>query len=112
MIPASQAATSQPPYRGATATTTPASTSTTPTAYIACWAVPGTSPSIQGARYCGQSVRRLVNLSRPKAIGATVNTVRSSRNAWCAGSAAGSAARDRVRWTAMATSSKTNDDWQ
>ena len=36
MIPASHAATSQPPNRGATATTTPARISTTPTAYIAC----------------------------------------------------------------------------
>jgi hypothetical protein len=50
MIPPSQAATSQPPKRGATATTIPATTSTTPTAYIACWAVPGTIPSIHGAR--------------------------------------------------------------
>src|SRR6059058_2769116 len=75
MIPPSQAATNQPPYRGATATTTPATTSTTPTAYIACWAVPGTIRSIHGARYCGQSVRTPANLSSPKTIGATVKTV-------------------------------------
>ena len=50
MMPASQAATTQAPMRGATATTMPATTSTTPTAYIACWAVPGTSRSIHGAR--------------------------------------------------------------
>ena len=87
MMPASQAATTQAPIRGATATRTPASISTTPTAYIACWAVPGTIRSIHGARYCGQSVRTFANLSSPKTIGATVKTVRSSRNAWSAGSA-------------------------
>ena len=36
MIAASQAATSQAPNRGASATTSPASTSMTPTAYMAC----------------------------------------------------------------------------
>ncbi len=50
MMPPSQAATSHPPYRGTTATTMPAITSTTPTAYIACCAVPGTMSSIHGAR--------------------------------------------------------------
>ena len=109
MIPASQAATTQAPIRGATATRTPASTSTTPTAYIACWAVPGTMSSIHGARYCGQSVSTLANLSRPKTIGATVNTVRSSRNAWWAGSAAVGPA-ERVRWVVMGEPpSKTNE---
>ena len=87
MIPASQAATSSAPYRGRTATAMPAITSTTPTAYIACWAVPGTIESIHGARYFGQWVSRLANLSSPKTIGATVNTVRSRRKAWRAGSA-------------------------
>ena len=37
---------------------------------------------IQGARYLSQSVRTLKNLSRPKAMGAIVKTVRSSRKAW------------------------------
>jgi hypothetical protein len=50
MIPASHAATSQAPNRGDTATTMPATTSMTPTAYIACCAVPGTMSSIHGAR--------------------------------------------------------------
>ncbi len=82
MMPASQAATTYPPSCGRTATSTPASTSTTPTASIAWCAVPGTRSSIAGARYCGQSVSTLANLSRPNTIGATVNTVRSSRKAW------------------------------
>jgi hypothetical protein len=99
MIPPSQAATSHPPKRGATATTTPARISTTPTAYMACWAVPGTMPSIHGARYAGQSVSRLVNLSSPKTIGATVNAVLSSTNAWYEGSAASAV---RKGWTSVA----------
>src|SRR5688500_4435104 len=86
MIPASQAATSRPPKRGATATTTPATTSTTPTAYMACCAVPGTIPSTQGAKYRGQSTSRLANLSSPNRTGASVNAARRSRNAWWAGS--------------------------
>ena len=50
MMPASQAATSSAPYRGTSATAMPARISTTPTAYIACCAVPGTMSSIPGAR--------------------------------------------------------------
>ena len=59
-------------------------TSTTPTASIAWCAVPGTRLSIWGARYCSQSVSSPTNLSSPNRIGATVNTVRSSRKAWWA----------------------------
>jgi hypothetical protein len=80
----------------------PATTSTTPTAYIACWAVPGTRSSIHGARYAGQSVSRLANLSSPKAIGATVKAVRSSRNAWRPGSTV--VRGDRSRWVVMVPS--------
>ncbi len=50
MMPASQPATSQPPNRGAMPTTTPATISITPTAYIADWALPGTTSLIHGAR--------------------------------------------------------------
>jgi hypothetical protein len=50
MIPPSQPATRRAPNRGATATAIPATTSITPTASIAWWAVPGISPSICGAR--------------------------------------------------------------
>src|SRR3954451_20970882 len=101
MMPASHAATTQAPMRGTTATATPATISTTPTAYIACCAVPGTRWTILGARERGQSVRTLANLSRPKTIGATVNTVRSRRNAWYAGSVA--VVRDRVRCLVIGT---------
>ena len=50
MMPASQAATTYPPISGRIATRMPAAISTTPTTYIACWAVPGTIESIHGAR--------------------------------------------------------------
>jgi len=41
MMPASQAPTSSPPKRGVTATTRPATISTTPTMWIASDALPG-----------------------------------------------------------------------
>src|SRR6478735_11794739 len=85
MIPASHAATINEPYLGRTATATPAMISTTPTMYMKVWAGSGTMAVAWGARYMVQCVRMLVNLSRPKRIGATVNTVRSSRNACRAG---------------------------
>src|SRR6478752_4405258 len=84
MIPASQTATSGPPKRGSTATTRPATTSTTPTASIAWCAVPGTIESICGARYVGQSVSTFANLSSPNTMGSTVNPARSTQNTWVA----------------------------
>jgi hypothetical protein len=49
--------------------------------------VPGVRSSTHGARYRVQSsVSRSRNLSSPKTIGATVNTVLSIRKAWWAGS--------------------------
>jgi hypothetical protein len=50
MMPSSHAATTKAPIRGATATRKPAAISTTPTAYMACCASPGTMSLIQGAR--------------------------------------------------------------
>src|SRR4051794_4705933 len=86
MIPASQAATSSPPTRGATRTTSPATISTTPTAYIAFAALPGMRSLNWLDRYRVQSsVRTLANLSRPNRIGATVKAVRSRTNACKAG---------------------------
>src|SRR3954452_14547104 len=79
MIPASQTATSGPPKRGSTATTRPATISTTPTASIAWCAVPGTIESICGARYFDQSVSTFANLSRPNTIGRTVKPMRSTQ---------------------------------
>ncbi len=81
MMPASQAATTHPPHLGRMATSRPAAISTMPTPHMANCASPGTMPSIQGARYCVQSVSRLVNLSMPNTIGATVNADLSSMNA-------------------------------
>jgi hypothetical protein len=86
MMPSSQSATTYAPMRGASATRMPAATSITPTISIAVVALPGTMSLIQGARYWFQSVRMSKNLSRPKRIGATVKTVRSSANAWKVGS--------------------------
>src|ERR1700712_5607011 len=59
-------------------------------------ALPGMMSLIHGARYCVQSTSTLANLSRPTAIGATTNAVRSSRNACSAGSV-----RTRVRVVAV-----------
>src|SRR3954471_19223864 len=84
MIPASQTATSGPPKRGSTATTRPATISTTPTASIAWCAVPGTIESICGARYFDQSVSTFANLSRPNRMGRTVKPIRSTTKTWCA----------------------------
>jgi hypothetical protein len=50
MMPASQPATSSPPNRGSTATTTPAAISTTPTAYMICVGAPGSRSAPYGAR--------------------------------------------------------------
>src|SRR3954447_2574825 len=87
MIPPSQAATSTAQTRGARATTSPATTSTTPTMYIAVCALPGMMSLNCGARYFVQSSHRTpANLSRPKRIGATVKAIRSSRKACTAGS--------------------------
>src|SRR2546428_11338686 len=85
MMPASQAATRYPPRRGRTATTSPATISITPTAYIAWGAVPGTILSIQGARYLSQFTSTWANLSNPNRMGAAVNPNRSNQNAWQAG---------------------------
>jgi len=87
MIPPSQAATSKPPKRGVTATTTPAAISTTPTMCMASLALPGSRSLNSGARYFVQSsVRTSANLSSPNRIGATVKMTRRSRNAWALGS--------------------------
>src|SRR4051812_22783268 len=84
MMPASHTATSGPPKRGSTATTRPATISTTPTASIAWCAVPGTIESIWGARYFDQSVSTFANLSRPNTIGRTVKPTRSTWKTWAA----------------------------
>src|SRR5215204_3458617 len=87
MMPASQPATSRPPKRGLTATTSPAAISTTPTMCIASCALPGIRSLNSGARYLGQSeISTSANLSRPKRIGATANTTRRSMNACAVGS--------------------------
>src|SRR4051794_407700 len=87
MMPDSHPATSSAPNRGATATTRPATTSMTPTMYIAVSALPGMIESNCVDRYFVQSsVRTPANLSRPNRIGATVNAIRSSRKACTAGS--------------------------
>ncbi|CFS32103.1 Uncharacterised protein [Mycobacterium tuberculosis] len=89
MIPASQAATTQAPMRGATATNTPATISIAPTKYMHWSAVPGTRSLIQPTRYmfqCCGWVSRLKNLSSPNRMGATVNSVRSNTYAEYAGS--------------------------
>src|SRR3954447_17928057 len=87
MMPPSQPATSSPPKRGTTATTRPATTSTTPTMCMAVAASPGMMSLNAGARYRVQSsVSTFANLSRPNRIGATVNAIRSSRVACATGS--------------------------
>src|SRR5687767_8897896 len=53
----------------------------TPTAYMMFCPETGTTDVTTGARYTVQSVSRFRNLSRPNRMGATVNTVRRSRNA-------------------------------
>jgi hypothetical protein len=87
MIPASQPATSSPPKRGTTATTSPARISTPPTTYMASWPLPGMMSLNSVARYFGQlSIMTSANLSRPKRIGATVKATRRTMNACAAGS--------------------------
>src|SRR5688572_513807 len=87
MMPPSQPATSNPPKRGMTATTRPATTSTAPTMYIASCALPGMTSLNSGARYLGQSeIITSANLSSPNRIGATVKATRSSMKAWAPGS--------------------------
>ena len=56
--------------------------STMPTNSMKLCPVPGISRLIHGARYFSQSTMPLKNLSSPNAIGATVNVIRSSVNAW------------------------------
>src|SRR3954451_24008010 len=116
MMAPSPAATREPPKRGATSTTRPATTSTTPTMYIAVAALPGRSELHSLERYFVQSsVRTLANLSRPNRIGATVKAIRSRKNAWAAGSARRSSVRGigaGRRWAAtvlMAESSSVRD---
>ncbi len=81
MMPPSQSTTTGAPSRGRSATSKPARISTPPTTYMKSWALPGIRLSTQPARYFGQSVRTLKNLSSPNRIGATVNAARSIRNA-------------------------------
>ena len=84
---------------GRTATTRPATISMTPTASIAWWALPGMRSLISGGEVdARQSTSQSRNLSSPNRIGATVNPMRSSENAWNTGSSsrrlrAGSRAR-------------------
>src|SRR3954468_14958545 len=87
MMPPSQAATRNPPKRGARSTTRPATTSITPTMCMPAAALPGSRLLNSDERYFVQSsVRTFANLSRPKRIGATVNAIRSMRNACATGS--------------------------
>src|SRR3954471_14307925 len=87
MMPPSQAATRNPPKRGARSTTRPATTSITPTMCMPAAALPGSRLLNSDERYLVQSfVRTFANLSRPKRIGATVNAIRSIRNACATGS--------------------------
>src|SRR4051812_28016054 len=67
--------------RGRQATSSPATISITPTASIAWCAEPGITSLNCDARYFGQSVITLANLSSPNRIGATVNAVRRIKNA-------------------------------
>src|SRR5258707_560456 len=82
----------------------PARISIPPTAYMKSCALPGISSSTQPARYLGQSVRTLKNLSRPNAIGAIVNATRSIRKAWSPPPRAAGAAADTDGQTRRALS--------
>ena len=81
MMPSSQSATTYAPIRGRSATSRPATISTTPTISIAWWASPGVRSLNWPARYFGQSVITFANLSRPNRIGATVNAARRIQKA-------------------------------
>src|SRR3954453_436522 len=87
MMPPSQGATRSPPKRGARSTTRPATISITPTMCMPAAALPGSRLLNSDERYFVQSsVRTFANLSRPNRIGATVNAIRSIRNACATGS--------------------------
>src|SRR4051794_36599077 len=94
MMPPSQAATRNPPKRGARSTTRPATTSITPTMCMPAAALPGSRLLNSDERYFVQSsVRTFANLSRPNRIGATVKAIRSMRNACATGSRRSSSER-------------------
>src|SRR3954452_22205949 len=94
MMPPSQAATRNPPKRGARSTTRPAMTSITPTMCMPAAALPGSRLLNSDERYFVQSsVRTFANLSRPNRIGATVKAIRSMRNACATGSRRSSSER-------------------
>src|SRR3954454_10793144 len=87
MMPPSQAATRNPPKRGARSTTRPATTSITPTMCMPAAALPGSRLLNSDERYFVQSsVRTFANLSRPNRIGATVKAIRNMRKACATGS--------------------------